>query len=70
MDHPNIHQLQGVIMFRDHDLGVVSEWMENGNLLEYLWKQPSADRYYLVSTLGKAELLSLIPFSAWTLHLV
>ena len=49
MDHANVHQLQGVIMFRDQYLGMVSEWMENGNLLEYLRKQPSADRYQLVS---------------------
>ncbi|KAL5641693.1 hypothetical protein ACGC1H_001985 [Rhizoctonia solani] len=47
MDHPNIHRLQGVIMFRDQYLGMVSEWMDNGNLHEYLRKQPSADRYQL-----------------------
>ncbi|EUC61955.1 tyrosine kinase family catalytic domain protein, partial [Rhizoctonia solani AG-3 Rhs1AP] len=47
MEHPNIHRLQGVIMFRDQYLGMVSEWMENGNLHEYLRKQPSADRYQL-----------------------
>ncbi|CAE6436762.1 unnamed protein product, partial [Rhizoctonia solani] len=28
-------------------LGMVSEWMENGNLHEYLRKNPSADRYQL-----------------------
>ncbi|CAE6405366.1 unnamed protein product [Rhizoctonia solani] len=47
MEHPNVHRLQGVIMFRDQYLGMVSEWMENGNLHEYLRKQPSADRYQL-----------------------
>ncbi|KEP45474.1 tyrosine kinase family catalytic domain protein, partial [Rhizoctonia solani 123E] len=47
MDHPNIHRLEGVIMFRDQYLGMVSEWMENGNLHEYLRKYPSADRYQL-----------------------
>ncbi|CAE6452267.1 unnamed protein product, partial [Rhizoctonia solani] len=47
MEHPNIHRLQGVIMFRDQYLGMVSEWMDNGNLHEYLRKQPSADRYQL-----------------------
>ncbi|CAE6415023.1 unnamed protein product [Rhizoctonia solani] len=47
MEHPNIHRLQGVIMFRNQYLGMVSEWMENGNLHEYLRKQPSADRYQL-----------------------
>ncbi|CUA75691.1 WD repeat-containing protein 5 homolog [Dictyostelium discoideum] [Rhizoctonia solani] len=47
MDHPNIHRLQGIIMFREQYLGMVSEWMENGNLHEYLRKQPSADRHQL-----------------------
>ncbi|CAE6419580.1 unnamed protein product [Rhizoctonia solani] len=47
MDHPNIHRLQGVIMFRDQYLGMVSEWMENGNLHEYLRKYPDANRYRL-----------------------
>ncbi|CUA73249.1 putative WD repeat-containing protein alr3466 [Nostoc sp, PCC 7120] [Rhizoctonia solani] len=47
MDHPNIHRLQGVIMLRDFYLGMVSEWMDNGNLHEYLLKSPDADRYQL-----------------------
>ncbi|CAE7174443.1 unnamed protein product [Rhizoctonia solani] len=45
MDHPHIHRLQGVILFRDQYLGMVSEWMDNGNLHEYLRKNPNADRY-------------------------
>ncbi|CAE6472825.1 unnamed protein product [Rhizoctonia solani] len=48
MDHPHIHQLLGVILFRDEYLGMVSEWMDNGNLHEYLRKHPDADRYQLV----------------------
>ncbi|CAE6475914.1 unnamed protein product, partial [Rhizoctonia solani] len=47
MEHPNIHQLMGVIVFKDQYLGMVSEWMENGNLHEYLRKHPDADRYQL-----------------------
>ncbi|CUA70837.1 Tyrosine-protein kinase FRK [Rhizoctonia solani] len=47
MDHPNIHRLQGVIMFRGQYLGMVSEWMDNGNLPEYLIKFLSVDRYQL-----------------------
>ncbi|CAE6501152.1 unnamed protein product [Rhizoctonia solani] len=47
MSHPNIHRLQGVILFRDQYLGMVSEWMDNGNLHEYLLKHPEADRYQL-----------------------
>ncbi|CUA68030.1 putative WD repeat-containing protein alr3466 [Nostoc sp, PCC 7120] [Rhizoctonia solani] len=47
MEHPNIHRLWGVIMFRDQYLGMVSRWMNNGNLHEYLRKCPSADRHQL-----------------------
>ncbi|CAE6521846.1 unnamed protein product [Rhizoctonia solani] len=47
MEHPNIHRLQGVIMFRDQYLGMVSEWMENGNLHEYLRKYPDIGRFEL-----------------------
>jgi hypothetical protein len=36
-------------MFKDQYLGMVSEWMENGNLHEYLRKYPDSDRYQLVS---------------------
>ncbi|CAE7081034.1 unnamed protein product, partial [Rhizoctonia solani] len=38
---------QGVMVFKDHYLGLVSEWMDNGNLYEYLVKFPDADRYRL-----------------------
>ncbi|CAE6404393.1 unnamed protein product [Rhizoctonia solani] len=49
MEHRNIHQLKGVIMFKGEYLGMVSEWMENGNLHEYLRRHStdSAGRYQL-----------------------
>ncbi|CAE6404284.1 unnamed protein product [Rhizoctonia solani] len=47
MEHRNIHQLMGVIVFKDQYLGMVSEWMENGHLHNYLKKHPDADRYRL-----------------------
>ncbi|ELU40226.1 Vegetative incompatibility protein [Rhizoctonia solani AG-1 IA] len=47
MKHENIHELLGVIVFMGHSFGMVSEWMENGNLHEYLRKEPSADSYQL-----------------------
>ncbi|KAJ1302484.1 hypothetical protein OPQ81_002802 [Rhizoctonia solani] len=47
MKHENVHQLMGVIMFKGQSLGMVSEWMENGNLHEYLRKNPGADRFQL-----------------------
>ncbi|CAE6405433.1 unnamed protein product, partial [Rhizoctonia solani] len=47
MKHRNIHQLMGVIMFKDQYLGMVSEWMENGNLHKYLQTHSDADRHQL-----------------------
>ncbi|KAF8603730.1 kinase-like protein [Ceratobasidium sp. AG-I] len=44
--HPNVHELMGVIMFQGR-LGMVSMWMENGSLHEYIRKNPSVDRYQL-----------------------
>ncbi|CEL54347.1 putative WD repeat-containing protein alr3466 OS=Nostoc sp, (strain PCC 7120 / UTEX 2576) GN=alr3466 PE=4 SV=1 [Rhizoctonia solani AG-1 IB] len=47
MKHENIHQLMGVVVYMGQSLGMVSAWMENGNLHEYLGKCPSANRYQL-----------------------
>ncbi|CAE6523827.1 unnamed protein product [Rhizoctonia solani] len=43
--HPNVHPLIGVIQFKGGYLGMVSEWMENGNLHEYMRKYPNFDRH-------------------------
>ena len=45
--HKNVQELIGIVMFQGR-LGMVSRWMENGNLQEYLQKHPDADRYQLV----------------------
>ncbi|CUA67873.1 WD repeat-containing protein 5 homolog [Dictyostelium discoideum] [Rhizoctonia solani] len=47
MKHKNIHHLMGVIIFKNLYLGMVSEWMENGNLHEYILSHPTANRYQL-----------------------
>ncbi|CAE6535076.1 unnamed protein product [Rhizoctonia solani] len=52
MEHRNIHQLIGVIIFRGEYLGMVSEWMDNGNLHTYLRKHPGADRHQLCIDVG------------------
>ncbi|KAF8603726.1 kinase-like protein [Ceratobasidium sp. AG-I] len=44
--HPNVHELMGVVMFQGH-LGMVSMWMENGSLHEYIQTNPDVDRYEL-----------------------
>ncbi|KAG8707648.1 hypothetical protein FRC08_000370 [Ceratobasidium sp. 394] len=41
--HPNVLPLLGLAVFRGR-LGMVSLWMENGNLLLYLAKNPNTDR--------------------------
>ena len=50
--HENVQELTGVIMFQGL-LGMVSPWMENGNLQKYLEANPEIDRYPLVSVCPK-----------------
>ncbi|KAL5633980.1 hypothetical protein ACGC1H_005985 [Rhizoctonia solani] len=45
LKHENIQPLMGVIIFKGHYLGMVSRWMENGNLHGYMRKNPGFDRY-------------------------
>ncbi|CUA73219.1 putative WD repeat-containing protein alr3466 [Nostoc sp, PCC 7120] [Rhizoctonia solani] len=45
MKHVNIHQLIGVIMFQGRHLGMVSEWVGNGNLQVYMRNNPCFNRY-------------------------
>ncbi|KAG9084739.1 hypothetical protein FRC06_003920, partial [Ceratobasidium sp. 370] len=44
--HHNVQPLLGVILFQGC-LGMVSPWMENGNLEEYIRKNPATDRHQL-----------------------
>ncbi|CUA67407.1 Ephrin type-A receptor 7 [Rhizoctonia solani] len=46
LDHKNIHKLLGVTMFEGR-LGMVSRWMENGTLQQYLKQHDSINRYSL-----------------------
>lgn len=45
--HPNVHRLLGLVVFRDQ-IGMVSNWAEEGNLPSYLRRHPDADRYQMV----------------------
>ncbi|CAE6534502.1 unnamed protein product [Rhizoctonia solani] len=47
MQHENIHPLMGIILVNGQSLGMVSEWMENGNLHEYIRRNPHVDRHRL-----------------------
>ncbi|KAG8729729.1 hypothetical protein FRC10_003487 [Ceratobasidium sp. 414] len=48
--HKNVQELLGVIMFQGQ-LGMVSPWMDNGNLEEYIQKNPGVDRHDLRNVL-------------------
>ncbi|KAL5640216.1 hypothetical protein ACGC1H_007480 [Rhizoctonia solani] len=43
LDHENVNKLMGVIIFRER-LGMVSEWMEHGNLRQYISRNNDIDR--------------------------
>lgn len=45
--HVNVQQLLGVIVFQS-GLGMVSPWMEKGNLQQYIALHPDVERYSLV----------------------
>ncbi|CEL60426.1 hypothetical protein RSOLAG1IB_09632 [Rhizoctonia solani AG-1 IB] len=52
LEHKNIHKLLGVIVFEGR-LGMVSKWMEKGNLQNYLHKNKDVDRYPLCIQLAQ-----------------
>lgn len=45
--HPNVQEFLGVIIFRG-ELGMVSLWMKEGSLEQYIEANPEAERYQLV----------------------
>jgi serine/threonine protein kinase len=48
LDHPNVLPLLGVIM-SEIQFTMVSKWMPNGNINEFVKKCPDANRFELVS---------------------
>ena len=50
--HPNVLPLIGVIMTENpHRFVMVSHWMKNGNIIEFLERENDADRLKLVCLL-------------------
>ncbi|KAF8596234.1 kinase-like protein, partial [Ceratobasidium sp. AG-I] len=47
-DHPNVLKLLGLVEFRDQ-IGMVSPWMKEGNLVHYLQREPGANRLNIAS---------------------
>ncbi|CAE6441514.1 unnamed protein product [Rhizoctonia solani] len=47
-NHPNVMNLIGVVQYRNQ-LAMVSAWMENGNMCQFLRRYPQTDRYLLIT---------------------
>ena len=63
LDHQNIVPLLGIT---STPLQLVSEWMPNGNLTEYIWIHPDADRLGLVGVpLPASGMMHLPPRKLW-----
>ncbi|KAG9085918.1 hypothetical protein FS749_004009 [Ceratobasidium sp. UAMH 11750] len=50
--HPNVADLYGLVQFRDR-VGVVSPWMENGNIMQYIKTRPATNRYSLCAQIAR-----------------
>ncbi|CAE6448419.1 unnamed protein product [Rhizoctonia solani] len=51
LDHPNVLHLLGICVFGG-EIGMVSEWMPNGNVTEHTINHPSADKLKLCSDIA------------------
>lgn len=61
LDHPNVLPLLGVTMDETRFV-MVSEWMENGNINEFLEKNPDVDRLNLVRSFsGRCRSSLMVP---------
>ncbi|CAE6465225.1 unnamed protein product [Rhizoctonia solani] len=49
--HPNILELSGVALYRDQ-IAMISPWMGNGNVNQFLARHPRFDRYWLCSRIA------------------
>jgi len=57
--HPNVLPLLGVIMTEDR-FGMVSEWMSNGNINQFVMEHRDVNRFELVSSPSNLLLFSLV----------
>lgn len=52
LDHPNVLPLKGFVWERDSVCpSLVTEWMANGSLEQYLQKMPNTDKLFVVRRL-------------------
>ena len=59
LQHPNILPLIGVMM-SEARFALVSEWMENGTIKDFVKAHPEADRFELVSPVCDSVPLDLV----------
>ena len=57
VQNDNVLAIEGVQIVGVHTLCIVSEWMDNGNLLTYLGKNDDVNRTELVSPLLRSRYL-------------
>ena len=63
LDHPNVLPLLGVIMTKNR-FAMVSDWMANGNINQFLEKHQDANRFELVrpgSSLPPSSAVDVFP---------
>ena len=65
LDHPNVVPLLGVIMAKDR-FAMVSEWMTNGNINQFVVAHRDANRFELVSP--RFRLLCISPVDDHVAH--
>jgi hypothetical protein len=58
--HPNVLPLLGVIMSGTWQFAMVSEWMPNGNINEFVKRRPDANRFELVGFSTRSPPSSLL----------
>ena len=64
LHHPNVLQLLGVTM-ADSQFAMVSEWMENGNINEFVKAHRDANRFELVKSYScRQQQPLIIPFDS------
>ena len=65
LQHPNVLSLLGG-MITETQFAMVSEWMENGNINEFVKEHPDADRLGLVGFPFKVPLSLLRVTTRWS----
>ncbi|KAF8597273.1 kinase-like protein, partial [Ceratobasidium sp. AG-I] len=52
--HTNILDILGLAVFRNDKLAMISPWMRNGNVMQYIARHPGLDKYSMVAQVAEA----------------